>query len=97
MQVLQEEFKFRFISMNQTKIFFQVYILPRTPFYILWDAQSYCRYKTQFLVMRSLHHQNANFTPEYVGHLLNNLKTYMVKMLVLIYSDYLIQSFSSSF
>lgn len=47
--------------------------------------------------MRSLRHQNANFTPEYVGHLLNNLKKYMVKMLVLIYSDYLIQSFSSSF
>lgn len=51
----------------------------------------------QFLVIRSLHHQNANFTPEYVGHLLNNLKKYMVKMLFFMYSDYLLQRFSSVF
>lgn len=47
--------------------------------------------------MRSLYHQNANFTPEYVGHLLNNLKKYMVKVLVLAYSDYPLQRFSSGF
>lgn len=85
------------VSLPGTRIFFQVYIPPRTLFYILWDAQSYCRYKTQFLVTRSLHHQNANFTPEYVGCLLNYLKKYMVKKLDLMYPDYPLQKFSSGF
>lgn len=47
--------------------------------------------------MRFLHYQNVNFTPEYVGHLLNNLKKFMVEMLVLVYSDYPLQNFSSGF
>lgn len=47
--------------------------------------------------MRSLHYQNVNFTPEYVGHLLNNLKKSMVEMLVFVYSDYALQNFSSGF
>lgn len=47
--------------------------------------------------MRFLHYQNVNFTPEYVGHLLNNLKKSMVEMLVLVYSDYPLQNFSSGF
>lgn len=47
--------------------------------------------------MRSLHYQNVNFTPEYVGHLLNNLKKSVVEMLVLVYSDYPLQNFSLGF
>lgn len=35
MQVFQEEFKFNFIFINQMKMLFQVYILPRTLFYVL--------------------------------------------------------------